>query len=170
MALSADDRFSILELLAKYNWAIDNRVPDAADAWADVFVPDGQFKVWVDPGIGVPANDDPQSVGGSARVNPEPSVSVAGRSELRAYAERAQQARARAGFHYVDNVIISGVGDRAEMRCYLRSVLAQTENDAEQVMGNGYYRDQLRKVDGQWRFESRNLFVSLAAALRGPVV
>jgi hypothetical protein len=159
----------ILELLATYNWAIDNRLPMAADAWADVFAPDGRFKVWVDPGIGVPADDNPQSAGGSARVVADPLVSLSGRAELRAYAERAQQARPRAGFHYVDNVIITGDSERADMRCYLRSVLAETEDDSERVMGNGYYRDHLCKIDGQWRFESRNLFVSLSAAQKGVV-
>jgi SnoaL-like domain len=157
MAVSAEDRFSILELLAQYNWSIDNRLPNAADTWADVFTPDGQFTVWIDPAIGVPAGAD----GGVKQ-----SVSVSGRDQLRAYAEKAQQARARSGFHYVDNVMISGDGERATLQCYLRSVLAQTDAENERVMGNGYYRDELRKVDGEWKFERRDLFVSLATAKR----
>ena len=50
MGLTADDRFAILDLLSRCNWAIDaGRSPDnppgAADSWAQTFTEDSRFTV-----------------------------------------------------------------------------------------------------------------------------
>jgi hypothetical protein len=154
MVKTAEDRLAILDLLSRYNWAIDGRLEDAAAAWADLFVDTGCFRVRADPTIGVGAGAGPVD-DGACRILTE----VRGRSALRAYAERVQAVRPRAGFHHVDNVLVDGDAERARITCYLRSVLAAADGASEEVRGNGYYRDELRKVDGEWRFESRELFV-----------
>jgi hypothetical protein len=155
MPLGADDRFSILELLSRYNWSIDGRLERAAEVWAETFIESGCFRIWSDPAIGVLRRDPNPVVEGAPQILTE----VCGRAELRAYAEKVQAARPRSGFHHVDNIVINGDGDRAEMMCYLRSVLAESEGACEEVKGNGYYRDEIQRVAGEWRFATRNLFV-----------
>lgn len=153
MAVTADDYIGIHQLLARYNWAIDTRLLEAPTAWSQVFTTDGHFRIWVDPAIGTSAR------GTHPSESETPIVSLSGQAQLRSYAERVQAARERAGFHWNTNIIISTYGPEATMSCYMRSVLALTDDEPERVVGNGYYHDTLRKVEGEWRFATRDLHI-----------
>ncbi len=90
MALSADDRLEILELAARYNFAIDHWLPEE---FADTFTDDGIFR------------------GGSA-------VRAQGRAGLIAYAQQ-RAAQGRPLRHFTSNAIIDGDGNEARLRLYL---------------------------------------------------
>jgi hypothetical protein len=58
-------------------------------------------------------------------------------------------------FHpFVHNHVIELDGDRASGVCYL-DLRAITEGRS--VMGSGFYRDRYARVEGDWKFESREL-------------
>jgi hypothetical protein len=66
---------------------------------------------------------------------------------------RITNGRAR---HWNANMVIEGDGDTATMRCYLLNLTA----GAGRMAGTtGIYEDQLRKVDGAWRFVERHIAV-----------
>ena len=90
MGLSAADRIEILDLMARYNHAID-----ASDgpAWAATFVEDGLFE----GSVGVP---------------------VRGRRALEEFAASGLQRRGEVR-HLTNNVLIEGHGDDATLTAYL---------------------------------------------------
>jgi hypothetical protein len=133
MGLTVEDRLDIMELLARYNHAIDGLLPDPAEAWADTFTDDGVF----------------ETVG-----HYDPPTVLRGRKELVAFAANVQETRPRQGYHWNNNVIIEGDGDEARETCYLRTARALI-GGPEEVGVTGVYRDELRKVAGRWRFTRR---------------
>lgn len=165
MPLTADDRLAIMETVARYNQAIDDFLPDAADAWADCFIARGTFRGVTRSGAKA-ADRFPDDMlraakpADSLRTDPESLISLTGREQLRAFAAAAHRARAmspRPGYHWVANILIDGDGDgdRASMTCYLRVGAGKTSEHAEGATSTGFYRDRLCKVDGHWKFESR---------------
>ena len=56
--------------------------------------------------------------------------------------------------HWTSNVIIDGNGDAASAACYLLVVDA---HDGGRVSVVGRYDDELRRVDGGWRFTKRRI-------------
>ena len=90
MVLSSADRVEILDLIARYNHAIDR---SDGPAWAATFVEDGLFE-------------------GSA------GVPVRGRRALEEFAASGHSRRG-AVRHLTDNVLIDGDGDRATLTAYL---------------------------------------------------
>jgi uncharacterized protein (TIGR02246 family) len=98
------------------------------DAWAATFTPDGVF-----------GNSE--------------GFSVQGTEALRAFAQEAAAREAR-GRHWNTSHVIEGNGDTATHSCYLMVIAL---GEAPTIFGVGRYDDQLRKVDGQWRFAQRTL-------------
>ncbi len=142
-AVSPEDRGEILDLLSRYNFAID--LGDT-HGWADCFTPDGSFEC-----LGLP---DGSPMGGSH----------AGRDALVAYAQGhydVNQGRAR---HWNWNTLITACSPDSEgrptatMQAYLNAYSAGLADDA-QLRATGIYRDQLAKTDDGWRFTARQVTV-----------
>lgn len=127
MPLAADDVVAIQQLVADYNHLIDS---GQAEAWADLFVPDGSL----DAGHTV----------------------ASGRDELVEFA-RSTSAMLPGIRHLVANVSVDGEGGDAHVTAHLQAWNA-TGNPAETtLLMTGVYHDTLRRVDGVWRFVDRRL-------------
>lgn len=90
MALSSQEKSDILELVARYNFAIDHR---CAEDWADTFTDDGIFRI-------------------------DKVVRAQGREALIAHV-RKRMVEGALVRHWTNNAIIDGEGDRARLRIYL---------------------------------------------------
>jgi hypothetical protein len=164
MPLTADDRLAIMETLARYNQAIDGFLPDAADVWADCFTNNGTFRAVTRSGA--TARDRmPEGMLRAAKpsdselTDPNALISLQGREQLRTFAAAALATHAdrqQPGYHWISNVLIEGDGEQATMTCYLRVMAGKTASLAEAATSTGFYRDQLIKADGEWKFESRS--------------
>jgi ketosteroid isomerase-like protein len=119
MSLTLEDRLDILDLVARYDQAIDGR--DAA-GYAETFVDDGVFQIAGQP-------------------------EIRGREKLARMIERLGPPGSR---HWVNNMVLDGVGDDARMTCYLM-VLRDLR-----ITNMGSYDNTLRKVDGKWKFVRRD--------------
>jgi hypothetical protein len=60
--------------------------------------------------------------------------------------------------HWVTNFIIEGDGNRANLRCYVMSFNITHGLQAAHVMGE--YNDDLVKIDGAWKFQSRRMIAA----------
>jgi uncharacterized protein (TIGR02246 family) len=124
---SIEDRFGINDLFVRYTCALD--AGDAATV-IDCFTEDGTL---VSPAVG----------------------EHTGRAAITAFAHRF--ARFQAGGsqlrHVVSNLIMSVDGDRAQATCYLTVFL--TKNGTSRLLAPGRYDCELRRTDGQWRFQRR---------------
>ena len=76
-----------------------------------------------------------------------------GRAALTAMVENAAKGTYR-GRHWVCNSIIDGEGDTARLRMYVLS-MGIIDGITPRVMGE--YDDVLVKVNGQWKFKTRNI-------------
>ena len=126
MALSAEDKMGILDILARYSRAIDR---GDAEGWAATFTEDGFFKA-----SGTPS-------GGIAR----------GRAELRDFIMRRDPA-GRPVRHWAGNVVIEGDGDSATLRAYVQIINVGKGGRTEVT---GIYHDSLLRVGGEWKFSHR---------------
>jgi uncharacterized protein (TIGR02246 family) len=108
-----------------------NHAIDSADAaaWAATYTADGTF-----------------TSGGRTR---------SGTAELEAFAADFA-ARMPGSRHWVNNVLIDGDGDQAWMSCYLQ-LLKTGGGEPATLVTTARYEDTLRRVDGAWRFASRNV-------------
>jgi uncharacterized protein (TIGR02246 family) len=107
-----------------------NHAIDGGDAetWAATFTPDGTFT--------------------------SGSNAFQGREQLTAFAKSFAE-RMAGTRHWVNNVVIDGEGDRATLRCYLH--LLRVGDGAAQTVSTARYQDELRRVDGAWRFAARTV-------------
>jgi len=123
---SAADRLAIMELVARYNWAIDTR--DAA-AYADTFTPDGVFD------------------GGTELLT--------GRTELMDFVGLMARSPGAQGLqHWTSNFVFLEAGpDRAVVRSYMMGPKDSGGTCSVGVVGR--YVDTLAKVDGRWLFTHR---------------
>ena len=96
VALTTEDRLAILDLTARYNYAIDS---GEAKTWASTFTPDGVFD---------------STMGKSA-----------GTTELEAFATGFAQKMAGTE-HWVANQVIDGDGESATHRCYLQLIKVES--------------------------------------------
>jgi len=97
VALSSDDRLAILDLAARYNFAIDG---GDAEAWASTFTPEVVF----DSGRGP----------------------VTGRADLQEFAREFSQGPMRGTEHWNANHVIDGDGGQATHRCYLNLIRGES--------------------------------------------
>ena len=126
MALTAEDKLEIMELVARYNHAQDQ---DDYDAWVDTFTEDGVFE--------------------------SPQIRHQGREEL-----RQLSLDTAAGIphvrHLTQNFIIEGDGDAATMQSTIEVRSIAEDRQSWRVVGIGTYEDDLRRVDGRWKFQRRS--------------
>ena len=125
MPLTAADRLEIMELVARYNWAIDH---GNAEEWADVFTDDGKF-------VGY----------GELRAQ--------GREALRAYIEKSKAAGHKKR-HWTSGAIIEGDGNNARLQLYIMAIdisegirpYIMGEYDDTLVKVNGAWKFKVRNV------------------------
>lgn len=131
MAISTEDRMAIMDLLSRYNHAIDG---GDSEAWLDCFTEDAVYEFPPDrrwEGI-----EQLREVAASRANDPDRAVSR----------------------HWLNNVLIEGDagGDAgvAQVTCYL--MLLRPHEDAR-IHHTGMYRHTVRKVDGAWKFAHRRM-------------
>jgi hypothetical protein len=131
--LSADDRWSIYDLYARYCWELDF---GDAESWAATFTQNGFH-------------------GGNSGVR------VRGREALIEYADRVGPLiKQKALQHWNANILVTAAGEgRAVGRCYMMAAIAVHAPVYDQpgvvIERIGRYSDRLVRVDGQWQFEEK---------------
>jgi ketosteroid isomerase-like protein len=80
---------------------------------------------------------------------------LTGKDELLAYAEQ----RPGGSLHLATSEIIDVSGDTAHVSSYLALVSAASGTPG--IMAGGRYEDDLRRVDGAWKFSRRNLEMTI---------
>ncbi|MGE0545315.1 MAG: nuclear transport factor 2 family protein [Dehalococcoidia bacterium] len=140
MALSLQDKYDIIELMAKYCFAVDFH---DGEAMTKIFTNDGVFE-WYE----------------LIRGNEVLRVSAKGTDELRAFgagtrslsgtpeAKVVPTGPIRTGRHVATNHVVDGDGTTAFHRCYLGA--------------NGVYNDEVVKVDGAWKIKQRKVVTGYA--------
>ena len=127
---SFEDREQIRELYARYAIAIDNA---RYDEWIDCFTEDGVFE---SPRFG----------------------RYAGREGLGKFVATYRESLGGAQVRHVISTLSFRIdGDRATGSCYL--TYFHSKNGKTELAAVGHYRDVLRKVGGEWRFQSRQVFL-----------
>lgn len=131
--LNAEDRVAIIELIGRYNNAIDSR---EAEAWADTFVSDGEFHI----------GDRAAIVGRDALVQMVGDMAP-------------PDARHWTTNYIIEGAEDSTSGSARESLCEgrVRCYLAMVRKDA--FVTTGAYEDTVRKVDGEWRFVRRHVVI-----------
>lgn len=119
-----EDREAITELLYEYGYRLDER---DWEGWADLFTEDGEgdFEGW-----------------GTAT----------GRDELVEFGRDVVGANFEYSAHVTHNPVVDVDGDRASARRYLEVFYVLT--DGTTAWRQGRYDDELRRVDGEWKFAS----------------
>ena len=137
MPPSVDDRLEILDLAARYNHAVDSGDHEGVAA---LFTEDGVIE--------------------ATATGP-----IAGRPAIAHYiASRPDGWQRRR--HFNNNAIIEGVpgdgdGDAARL---VMSLLVLSRRDSVEPRLYGRYEDDLRRVDGVWRFSRRRIVVDADGA------
>lgn len=128
MPLTTADKLEIMELAARYNYAIDRCGPEE---WAGVFTDDGQ--VWADG-----------------------KLLAAGRVQLEGYMRAGLKEGKNLLRHFNSNAVIeqAGGGD-ARLRIYVMTW--DLAGDSMTPVFLGQYDDVLTRVDGQWKFKIRRV-------------
>ena len=127
MPLTIEDRFAIMELMARYNHAVDS---GDSEGVAALFIEDGALDAVAT---------------GENRGRPAIAEYIASRPD-------GWQRRR----HFNSSPISEGDGDRATLALYLL-VLSRRETVDPRLVGR--YEDELRRVDGEWRFVRRRILV-----------
>lgn len=142
------DRTEIIELLGRYIRALEER---DGKAIAELFVPDGEFRLYGRPGSGE------FSQRGSA---------VVGRENIRALFASGSRPPRR-GFHYLtSDHVVDFDGDRARLSAQFVAVesSADVPADVGWTLGSamlrgtlavsmmGRYESDLQRIDGRWLF------------------
>lgn len=128
--LTADDRWQIHELIARYNRAVDGGDPEG---WVATFTPDGVFESLL---VGTHS----------------------GHAELRAFADRFVAGDYQAwadGQHWIGNVIIEGDAAVAHVFSY-HIMYVPVERDVRGVLMAAHEDEVVRTSEG-WRFSRRKL-------------
>jgi len=125
----ARDKAAIVELIARYNFAIDH---DDFQGWANCFAPAGIF----DGMIG----------------------RFAAHAELERFTAEVKKLTATTPNlrHYVTNILTEVSGDEARSRCFLL-MTSTTKEGGTKVVIAGEYEDRLVKRDGRWLFLERKV-------------
>jgi hypothetical protein len=77
---------------------------------------------------------------------------LTGTESLAEFARDRDNARQR---HWTNNLVIDGEGREATLSCYLHVTLVGAPGI--EIVTTGLYTDQLRRVDGEWKFARREL-------------
>jgi SnoaL-like domain len=132
LRLSAEDRLEILELLARYCWAIDC---DDGPAWASTFIPDGVFhSLLLDR-------------------------SFSGYDELVGMIDTLKQRRIegydRNLIHVPANVVLEPRED-GKVRLVAQLLGPRRDGDGSANFAIGWYDDVVVRTEDGWRFEVRH--------------
>ena len=132
---SVHDRLEILDLAARYNHAVDSGDHEGVAA---LFTEDGAIE--------------------SAAVG-----TIAGRTAIAGYiGSRPDGWRRRR--HFNANAIIEGVPGDADAARLGMSILVLSRREQVEPRLLGRYEDELRRVEGEWRFARRRIIVDADAA------
>ncbi len=136
MSISTADKLEIMELASRYNYAVDHK---DAEAWADCFTDDGEFKV----------NGQLVAQGRAAFVA---FVKAKGADWVTR--------------HWTNNAIIDGNEDMARLRLYVTAYsVVDGALAAPYVMGE--YDDTVVKSGGRWKFKQRHMQVAAGKSRTG---
>jgi hypothetical protein len=130
--LSADDRFAIQDLFARYSWALDT---GDVEGLAECFTVDAVMieEVFEDPDR------------------------WEGREGIR---ELANHYKNSPGFpgrqHHVTQMLVTGSGDRSEVKSF--AFVTECHGEPPYLLRfAGYYEDKLHKIEGDWLFYERTV-------------
>jgi uncharacterized protein (TIGR02246 family) len=125
--LSIEDRFAVSDLFVRYTCALD---AGDVDTLVNCFTEDGALE---SPAVG----------------------RYAGHAAIRAFAERFARFRQNGSQlrHVISNLVTQVDGDRGHATCYLTVFL--TKDGKSRLLAPGRYECELRKADGDWRFQRR---------------
>lgn len=128
--LPVEDQLAIRDVIARYAWALDT---GDVDGFVACFCPDGAL-VW-----DVFATPDRWE----------------GHEALRHFASFFRDQPSSAGRqHHVSNIVIAPSGDGARARSY--AAVALRQGDGPHLLSvMGYYEDQFRRDNGEWRLAER---------------
>jgi ketosteroid isomerase-like protein len=135
--LTADDRFGLFDLFARYAWAYDC---GDAQAYAETFTTDG---VLAD-------ENDLRAVG-------RPAIAEAIKSFFEMRGPNVWQ-------HHNNHLRISGDSESCTVHSYW-AVLAHHADNTLGVDSLGWYISRCRRVDGVWLFAERTFFMDLPQEL-----
>jgi uncharacterized protein (TIGR02246 family) len=125
--LSIEDRLAVSDLFVRYTRALD---AGDVDTLVNCFTEDGALE---SPAVG----------------------RYAGHAAIRAFAERFARFRQNGSQlrHVISNLATQIDGDRGHATCYLTVFL--TKDGKSSLLAPGRYDCEVRKVDGDWRFQRR---------------
>jgi uncharacterized protein (TIGR02246 family) len=123
----ADDRFAILDVLARYSRALDTA---DAEGYAALFAPDGVCEI---------AGDE-----------------YVGREAIATYIKRLTSVDTWAGFRHHNTQILfeEGDGHSCRVSCYSTIMVLHRDGSVETRL-QGFYRDVMVKLEGLWYFAER---------------
>jgi uncharacterized protein (TIGR02246 family) len=127
MPLTFEDKQEIHELFARYGHAIDS---GAADDLAATFTADGVFD---GPGGKHTGTDEIRKMGIEYHEHPDINNTQ----------------------HLTNSIVADGDGDEANAVCYAMCVSPTVDGSAIRIELINRYEDELRRVDGAWRFQRR---------------
>jgi 3-phenylpropionate/cinnamic acid dioxygenase small subunit len=130
MRQSEEERPAIRDLYFRYALEIDE---GRYERWIDCFTSDGIF-------------DSPRFGRHQGHEGLRKFAAI--------YRESLGGAKVR---HVITNILADIDGDNASGTCYLSYY--HTKHSKTELAAVGGYRDKLRKVDGRWLFESRQVFL-----------
>lgn len=136
----AEDRAAIEQLEAEYLFAMDW---GDAESYANCFAPEGVLE-WA-RGRAV----------GPAEIQKEVGRFKALITQVYGTDSKGQPVRLR---HFITNQVLYIHGDTAKGRAYWFEFANNGPGDAPLAGSYGHYEDDLRKVDGQWKFVRRHIF------------
>jgi SnoaL-like protein len=141
VSLGAPEVSAIQQLNARYFYAIDGLLgPDSAAMWADTFTADGTFLL--------------------LNATGEVVLQATGTAELISiYAEFPDIATTR---HWINNLLLEASATGATGGCYI--IAMDIQSSPASITRTGLYDDQLVKVNGQWRFQSRTLTLDASSS------
>jgi len=137
----AEDRAAIMQLESDYLFALDW---GDAESYAALFAPEGVLE-WA---------------GGTA-VGPEAiarEVGIYKAAIKQYYGETNEAGHPIVLRHFITNQSIHVHGDRARGRIFWFEMANNTPDNSPKTGSYGHYEDEMRKVDGVWKFVSRKIF------------
>jgi hypothetical protein len=128
MSPSAEDRIAIAELIGRYNVAFDTY---DVEGWVHTFLPSGVFDGLYGSFSG------PRELADFLHWHwTNPAVKWVPGSQ-----------------HWITNLIIEGTDDHATTYCY--GTVVMPGGGPSSAGGPWHYRDDVRKVNGEWKFAKR---------------
>ena len=129
---SAEDRFAITELLNRMAYFYDE---DHLDDLAASFAPDAVMSMQIAEGD---------------TVGP-----FEGRDSIMELYRGAKASQTDVRRHDITNIMFDASGDTLAVTSYL--TLFATENAETKLLTTGVYRDQVGRVDGEWKITRRHI-------------